>query len=165
MNVFSKCVFVLCLVIGSTACKTGRSQPAQWVSATVEAPNEAVLWDLALLAMAQSDYPIGAGVDPAKRVALTGWRFSLAPFKGQGYRQRARLKLTPKEDGRYEIALHVEKETNEDVVRPMELEYAKWEEAPDDLEAAQILLARIEARLGGAIDVGERRRRALDGGR
>lgn len=145
------------LFVHSSACKYTPTTPEQWLSMKAKAPTEDVIWEIALLAAIDEDYPMGSGVDPATRKAASGWRNSLAPFKGQGYRQRANMRLEPQPDGSYMIFMQVQKETNEDLVRPMDLQYAKWEPAPDDTEAAQILLTQIRARLGETLEVGEKR--------
>ncbi len=146
---------VALLLLG--ACQTTRSVPAQWVSTNAVAPSDSVLWELSLYALQEQKFPIGAGADPATMVATTGWRNSLAPFKGEGYRQRVRLKLETIEPGKFKISLQVERETNEELARPMELESAKWEPAPDDVDTAKILLSKISARVGGSLEVGDAR--------
>lgn len=143
----------------SAACQTGRDAKAQWVETTAVAPSESVVWEVALQALAKQKFPLGAGVDQGARVATTGWKNSLAPFKGQGYRQRARLRLEPLEGGKYKLFLQVEMDTNEDIFRPMELEYAKWETHEDDVQTAQILISEIDARIGAALEVGEKKAR------
>ena len=144
----------LCLAL---ACSIAANTPDQWMTMKAKAPTEDVIWEVALLAALDADYPLGAGVDPATRSATSGWRNSLAPFKGDGYRQRAHMRLEPQADGSYVVSLRVEKQTNEDLVRPMDLQYAKWEDAPDDVEATQILMTQIRARLGDQLEVGEKR--------
>ena len=141
----------------SAACMSGSKGPDQWSSMKSSAPTEDVVWEVALLAAIDEEYPMGSGVDPATRSATSGWRTSLAPFKGEGYRQRAWMRLEPQADGTFMVFLRVEKETNEDLSRPMELQYAKWEKAPDDVESAELLLAQIRARLGETIEVGQKR--------
>ncbi len=147
-----------CVLLFICACQTERKYPAEWISAAASAPSERVLWSVALDALQEQRFPVGAGADPATMVALTGWRYSLAPFKGQGFRQRVRLRLESSEPGKYTIFLQVEKDTNEDLARPMDLRYAQWEEAADDVDAANILLSKIQARVGNSLEVGEPRR-------
>ncbi len=142
------------------ACQTGRTTPPQWVSTSASAPSDSVIWELALYAMQEQGFPIGAGADPSTMIATTGWRNSLAPFKGEGYRQRARLQLETLEPGRFKISVQVEMETNEELARPMELQYAEWEPAPDDVNTAKILLSKIQARLGVPLEVGDKRARS-----
>jgi len=137
------------------ACQTTPEFPEKWVDTTASAPTDSVLWELALLALEEQGFPVGAGANPSTMVAVTGWRLSLAPFKGEGYRQRVHLKLAPAPEGKHEIALRVQKETNEDLARPMELRFAKWEPAADDEATAAILVAKIRARIGETLTVGE----------
>ena len=151
-------LFLFCALLFG-ACQMGTSNPPQWVSTSATAPSEAVVWEVALFALQEAKFPVGAGVDPSTRLASTGWRNSLAPFKSEGYRKRAHKRLEPLEGGKYRLYLHVEMETNEELARPMQLDYAQWESAPDDLETAQILISKIDARLGGALEIGENKAR------
>jgi len=155
MNLWIRMTLGWCFAMLLTACQSGRDIPAQWISTTASAPSESAIWEVALQALAEQKFPIGAGVDAGARVATTGWKTSLAPFKGEGYRQRARLTLEPLEGGRYKLSLQVEKDTNEELVRPMDLSFAQWEAAPDDVQTAKILISKIDARLGEALEIGK----------
>jgi hypothetical protein len=141
-----------------SACMFGKKYPDIWQKMDVRAPTEDVLWEVALLSAIDEEFPLGAGIDPGTRIALTGWRTSLAPFKGKGFRERAHMRLEPQPDGSFSIFMMVEKEVNEDLARPMDPQYAKWEPAPNNLEAAQLLMAQIRARLGGSLEVGDPRK-------
>ncbi|MBI5365114.1 MAG: hypothetical protein HZA53_18195 [Planctomycetes bacterium] len=128
--------------------------PAQWVSAQVDAGNERLLFEVTELALRKKTFPVGAGLDPAKLSATSGWRISLAPFKGKGVREQAIVQYTrEKEPGRYKAEVRVKRERNEDLVRPMDLTYAQWEPDPDDAEMARVILHFIEALLstGGEV--------------
>ena len=156
MNTWIRTTLCFLAALALAACQTGRGAPAQWLSTTASAPSESALWEVALQALADHKFPIGAGVDPGTRIATTGWRNSLAPFKGEGFRQRARLRLEPLGGDKYKLYLQVEKDTNEELARPMELDYAQWEESGDDVETAQILISKIDARLGAALEIGHK---------
>lgn len=134
-------------------CKSFESPP-QWVSARVDAGNERLLFEVTELALRKKSFPVGAGLDPARLTATSGWRISLAPFKGKGIREQAIVQYTrEKEPGRFKAEVRVKRERNEDLVRPMDLTYAQWEPDPDDAEMARVILHFIEALLstGGEV--------------
>ncbi|MBI5435496.1 MAG: hypothetical protein HZA52_21860 [Planctomycetes bacterium] len=141
----------LCLVFVAS-CASERPEP-KWRDGEVAAASENVLWEVTVLALDKEGYPVGAGLDPAKGLAMSGWKSSLAPFKGKGWRARAHVKYERTAPGRYKLEVRVEKETNEDLVRPLDPTYADWQPAPDDPERAGVLLQRIRSYLGGEIDV------------
>lgn len=154
MNPARSCLFSLTLA-ALAACQTTPEHPEQWVETTAAAPTDAVLWELSLMAIEEQGFPVGGGANPATMTATTGWRLSLAPFKSQGYRERVHLKLEPAEGSRFKLALHVQRETNENLARPMDVRYAEWEPAPDDEAMAKILISKINARIGERLTVGE----------
>lgn len=143
----------LCLCLAAS-CKVDQIQP-QWRDGEVAAASENVLWEVTVIALEKEGYPVGAGLDPSKGVALSGWKTSLAPFKGKGWRARAHVQFERMAPGRYKVEVRVEKETNEDLVRPLDATYAEWKPAADDLERAGVLLQRIRSYLGGEIEVSE----------
>jgi hypothetical protein len=143
---------VLALALGLSACQTGGEHPPQWKSAELAPPSESVLWAVAGQELQRMDFPVGSDADPSQMVMLTGWRTQLAPFRGKGYRQRAEVRFEKSAGGRYKVDVRVERETNMDVVDPLDLTRAKWEPAEDDVEVAHIVLQRIRARLGDSLD-------------
>ena len=155
---------VLALVSLVCACQTGSEHPPEWKTAELAPPSESVLWAVAGQELQRMDFPVGSDADPAQMVMLTGWRIQLAPFRGKGYRQRAEVRFekiqaggksqvakntTP---GHYRVEIRVERETNMDVVDPLDATRAKWEPAADDVEVAQIVLQRIRARIGDTLE-------------
>ena len=88
---------------------------------------------------------MGSHLDPTTLTATSGWRNSLAPFKGKGRRERAEVRYSAIGPHLYKVEIRVEREINQDPVRPMDLSYAKWESAPDSQEAAMVLLQRIRS--------------------
>jgi hypothetical protein len=119
-----------------------------WAGAEVEAPSENVLWTVSGMALERSGFPVGSEADPTTLVMNTGWKVNLAPFKGQGFRERASLRLNSLGNKRWRVEVRVDKETNEDIKRPMDPSMAKWESAGQDLDAADLILRRIRATLG-----------------
>jgi hypothetical protein len=146
-------VWLACLALWLVAACAEERPPAKWNGAEIAAASENVLWEVTVLALDKEGYPVGAGLDPAKGVAVSGWKSSLAPFKGKGWRARAHVKYERTAPGRYQLDVRVEKEINQDLVRPLDPTYADWKPAADDEERSSVLLQRIRSYLGGEIDV------------
>jgi hypothetical protein len=64
----------------------------------------------------------------------------LAPFRGDGWRERSIVQFTPVRPGRYSVQIRVQREVNMDIVRPLDANYAEWEPAPDNEARAQRVL-------------------------
>jgi hypothetical protein len=142
--------------LGAAGCSalSSRVDPV-WVESSVRAPTEQVLWDAALLALQKQDYPLGAVLDRSTGQLVSGWKMSLAAFRGQGWRTKAWIEFDRESAGQYLVQVRVQKETNEDIIRPLDPSHAKWEEAEDDDRAARILLQTIRSYLGPDLPEGE----------
>ena len=88
-----------------------------------------------------------ARFDPLEPSASTGWFVSLAPFKGQGYRERAHIRYERLAEGEFRVSARVERETNQALARPLDISYADWKAAEDNTARARILLQRIRTYL------------------
>jgi hypothetical protein len=141
-------LWIALLALSLGGCKSSGDKNADWQGSEVSAPSDRVLWEVSVYALEKEGFPTGAGLDPATQVATTPWRNSLAPFKGEGYREQAQVKFTRVAPGRFRVDVRVKRQTNEDLVRPMDLTYAKWEDAADNKDRAQVLLQRIKSRMG-----------------
>lgn len=141
------------LLLALPACQ-GPKHPPVWTESVVTAPSENILWAVASQELQRMGFPLGVGADPSQLVMSSGWKTQLRPFKGEGYRERAEVRFTAREAGRFAIEARIEKEFNDDLVRPLDPSHAQWKPAPDNVEAAQILLQRIDARLGNPIEIG-----------
>ena len=135
----------LVLALVGAACQSGPKYPPDWKAREIEVPSDRLLWEVTVFALQKESFPVGSQMDPSTLVALSGWRYSLAPFRGQGFRERAEVRFRPIGPRRYKVEVRVQKELNMDPVRPLDISYAEWEEAPDNAEAAQVLLQRIES--------------------
>ena len=136
-----------CVLLFVPACLTSK-QPETWIEATVEAPSDTILWDVTRMALQKSDFPIGTGLERSKLTAISGWQISLAPFKSDGFRERAYILYVPQGGRAYGVKVRVERETNEDIMHPLDLSYAEWKSSPDNTTRAKILLQYIQSTLG-----------------
>jgi hypothetical protein len=130
------------------ACLSG-GRAGQWAEGEVVIASERVLRQAAALALEKNDFPPGSQVDDANRTLASSWKVDLQPFKGDGTRRRAFVEYDEAGPGRWLVAVRVERETNEELARPLELAHAQWEEAPDDLDAAQRILRYLLVAFAG----------------
>ncbi len=146
----------LLLALASCLGTSGSSNPELWQTGEVTTASERILWEVTVLSLEKHGFPVGTGVDPTTMEATSGWRYNLAPFRGQGFRQRAIVRYESIGPGRYRVHARVEHQVNMDITRPLDARYAKWEQAQDDPAQAGVLLQRIKAWIGGEFEVGER---------
>ncbi len=144
------CLLTLC---SATACLGAPKPKPEWVEAGVDAPTEQVLWNAALQALSKQDYPLGAVLDRSGGQLVSGWKTSLAAFRSHGWRTKAWIQFKRVEKGQYAVQVRVQKETNEDIIRPLDPTYAEWEPAPDDTRAARILMQTIRSYLGPEFEI------------
>ncbi len=123
------------------------SKEARWKVSEVSAPSDRLLWQLILLALQNQGYPLAAGTDPGARQVESGWKTDLQPFRGDGQRWRAIVRMTPLEKGRWKLEVRVQCEHNQNLVTPLDPVRAEWKHAADDEAAAQILSQHIRSRL------------------
>ncbi len=148
---------VLALVSSSCASLTSKVDPGE--SFELDAPSENVLWAVAGQELQRLDFPVGSDADPARRVMLSGWRTSLAPFRGKGHRERAQLRFESLGSARFRVHVRVERENNMNISRPIDPSYAEWEAAGLDEATTAVLIQRIKGRLGEKLEVGPDQKR------
>jgi len=129
------------------------SKEAHWKTAEVSAPSDRMLWQLSLLALQSQGFPLAAGTDPGARQVESGWKTDLQPFRGDGKRKRATVRLTPLEKGRWKVEARVQVEKNQNLVSPLDASRAEWQGTSDDESGAQILLQHIQSRLRPELEI------------
>jgi hypothetical protein len=153
----SRSILLLSLLLAACTSVARRealdAKQARWTALEVAAPSDRVLWQLTLLALQNQGYPLASGSDPGARQVESGWKTELQPFRGEGQRRRAVVKLTPLAPGRWKLEARVKCEHNQNLVSPLDPVRAEWERAPDDEAAAKILLQHISARLRPELEV------------
>lgn len=143
----------LALSFGPSACLSSNRYPPAWQVDEIEVPSERLLWEVTVFALEKEQFPVGSRLDPTTLTAISGWRNSLAPFKGKGRRERAEVRYTAVGPKLYRVEIRVEREINQDPVRPMDLSYAQWESAPDSQETAMVLLQRIRSWIAPGLEM------------
>ena len=71
-------------------------------------------------------------------------------------RERAEIVFEPLGPLQWRVKARVEQELNMDMVRPMDLSYAEWESAPDNPEAALVLIQRIRTWIAPQLELRSR---------
>ncbi|MBK7643618.1 MAG: hypothetical protein IPJ19_11335 [Planctomycetes bacterium] len=139
-------LFVYLCFLPFAACGTTRPDP-KWISGEVACGSEDVLWETTRMALVKNSFPVGAGIEPAHMTAVSGWAHSLAPFRGQGFRERCHIKWTRVDTGRWRLDVRVERDRNDDISHPLDMTYAQWEPDPDDEERARLVTQYIRSLL------------------
>ncbi len=136
-------LLALCL-FGCALFSSPASEP-KWIEDTVEPPNEIILMQVTIHSLNKVGFPIGTGIEAGKLGGVTGWNTSPAPFKSEGYRERCYVEYKPLGGKRYQMRVRVERETNEDIMHPLDLSYAEWEPAPDNDVRAKLVVGQVKA--------------------
>lgn len=144
---------VVAIVWALAGCLSSNEEPEpRFVSDVVAASSDEFLWEVVELAVAKMDFPRRLNEEPQHLVLETGWKTDLMPFRGEGSRRAAVVKLASLEQGRWRIEVRVKHQVNEALKRPLESSEAAWEWALDDVGTAQILLQHVRAYLSGTIE-------------
>jgi len=139
------CLFVSCDSVARKEAEAAKEE--HWKSVEVSSPSDRMLWQLTLLSLQSQGYPLAAGTDPGARQVESGWKTDMQPFRGDGERRRATIKMTPLEKGRWKLEARVKVEHNQNLVAPLDPVRAEWKPAADDDKQAQILLQHVQSRL------------------
>ena len=133
-------------------CASTEAEP-KWVEREIGAANDQLLIDCTALAIQKSGFPVGAGIDPGRLVAVSGWHISLAPFRGKGWREQCEVHYARVGPGRYKASIRVRHDKNDDIIHPLDLTYAKWIPEPDNDERARMVLQHVQSLLGPGVEV------------
>ena len=149
-------VLIVVSSLGLSGCNTNIESSPTWVDGAVdEVPSDRVLWQVTLLAFDRLGYK-RARTDRASMVVESGWKNTLAPFSGDGFRTKAEVHLEPEGPSRWNVRARVKKQINKSIVNPLDPSYAEWEWVEDDSVAARILIQHIRSRFGPKFKLEER---------
>jgi hypothetical protein len=127
-------------------CASTQPEP-KWVGGDLRAESERLIWAATRTGLSKNNFPIGAGIDEAHLIAVSGWRQSLAPFRGKGYRERCHIKWTNVAEQRWHLEVRVERQRNDDISHPLDPSYAEWVPDPDNEERARLVAQFIRSML------------------
>jgi len=140
-------LFLALLVCGSSSCSSVREPDPSWVEGEVEAVSRNVLWQMTQLSMQRRGFPTSGGADIDALIIESGWRNRLAPFRGDGRRHQAVVKLSHQAGRTWKVEVRVRQMANMSIVKPTDPTYAEWKWRDDDEEEALILLQMIRSSL------------------
>ena len=135
------------------ACSTTGAIEGDWSEADITIASERVLRQAAQIALQKNGFSPGTATDEAHKTLSSGWKVELQPFKGDGMRRKAHVQYDEKAERTWLVSVRVEKETNEELAKPLDLASAKWESADDDTEAASRILRYIQTVFGAETSV------------
>jgi len=145
-----------CLVLGClVGCKASEPEP-KWIRKSVEAENDRLLIDVTALALQKSGFPVGAGIDPGNLTVLSGWHTSLAPFRGEGWREQCEVRYAKHAPRHYEVSIRVRRDKNDDLVHPLDITYAQWLPQEDDVDRSRAVMQHIRSLLETDVKVEEK---------
>jgi len=146
----SKLAASAALLLLMSSCATTIAE-ADWVKGEAPGASQKVLTEVTKMVFGKSGLPVvGPGFDPVTHTMRSGWRTDLVPIKRQrsrGFRERAWVKFTPAKDGLFSFEVRVEMQINKNLARPLDLQYADWEEGPDSEKRARHILQLLTASL------------------
>jgi len=138
-------VSVVLLVVTSSCNST---PGGAWVEGDVPTVSDTVLWEMTRRAFRREGFPqTEPGFGPVDHTAKSGWRTKLAPFSGQGFRERVWVKYSKAGAGGLALKVRVEREVNKNRARPLDPQHADWERASDSVERARFILQNIKSAL------------------
>jgi len=134
------------------------SAPAEWSPAEIPLCSPQRLWEVSRMAMERDGLVLlNQSFDPRTRTLVSAWDKELHPFKGHGYRERAHVRYEAgSEPGTLTLSVRVEREINENLAKPLDPQYAKWTEGPDNPERARVILQYVRSLLGTELEIGKR---------
>lgn len=150
---FLEAVIAFIATLALAACASSGPE-GDWIEAGLEVPSERVLRQVADLALEKNGFPPGTEKEGAQNTVSSGWLVSLQPFKGDGTRMKAHVHYEEKGPRNWLVGVRVERETNEEMGKTLELARAKWKAGPDDQATATRILNYMQTVLGVEFELG-----------
>lgn len=152
MNVF-RIAFVgalaLLLALFTACASSGDSETeGDWSEADITIASERVLRQAVQIALQKNGFAPGTATDEAHKTVSSSWKVELQPFKGDGTRRKAHVQYEEKAPRTWTVSVRVEKQTNEELAKPLDLASAKWEDDDDDAEVASRILRYLKTAFG-----------------
>jgi hypothetical protein len=138
-----------------SSCATGMKADPVWVDGEVRTGSEQVLYQAILDGIARSRFTIGGGANKAQRTVVSNWQVELAPFRGDGFREKATVTWQRLEKSRFAVQVRVQREANQDIIKPLDVSYAEWEVRGDNGRRSHAILQRIKSIVGDDLEIGE----------
>ncbi len=148
-----KPAFALLASLLLAACASSEPE-GDWVEMRLEVPSARVLRQVAVLALEKNGFPPGTEEEGLQNTVSSGWLVSLQPFKGDGTRSKAHVHYAEEGSRTWLVGVRVERETNEELSKPLELARAQWDSGPDDQVTASRILRYMQTLFGTEFKLG-----------
>jgi hypothetical protein len=138
---------ILAAALLLAGCQSGKTKGAERTDG-FPAPDREIVFDVAARTLRQQGYSIDLeNSSPETGVLVTRWTTQLAPFSGQGQRDKATVwvREVPGHANYYVVEANVVREQNMEIVQPGNPIKAEWENAQRVPEVERILVRQIES--------------------
>lgn len=137
----------LCLLSALAACRSVDTTGQR--SNGFAAPDRSMVYDAVLEALRQQGFtPDSSASSETAGVVISRHRLSMAPFSGQGYREKATMKIADVADhpGYFTVEANVLREYNDNIEQPSNPIVADWRKAERVPEKENLLKSLVEMR-------------------
>jgi hypothetical protein len=145
---------VLVPVLVAGCASTEEEREGDWVEMEMTVASERVLRQVAALALERNGFPPGTEESGAQQTVSSGWNVVLQPFKGDGSRTKAHIEYEERSPRKWLVGVRVQRESNEELAKPLELARAQWETQPDDRATAARILGYMQTVFGREFELG-----------
>jgi hypothetical protein len=157
------CSALLVLPLALAGCQSGKGDTKGMVSSSFPAPDKSLVYEAAVDALRQQGLTPDSSVSSeAQGLVITRHKLTMAPFSGQGHRDKAtvRIQEDPARPSYFTAEVNVLRETNGNMIEPSNPVVADWGGPTRVTELENVIRARIEMRFApqGASDAFRRER-------
>jgi hypothetical protein len=131
------------------ACQGGRPDTTGLSSDGFPAPDKGMVYAAAIDALRQQGFTADSSASSdVQGVVTTRYKLNLAPFSGQGYREKAtvRIKDLPNHPSHYTVEVNVLREINKNITQPSNPVAAEWASPERVQDIENLIKSRIEMR-------------------
>mgnify|MGYP001174175515 CR=1 FL=1 len=154
-SLFLVALLVACLT--AVGCKSTPKRQVSWAEGHVDVNTPEMLWQVVQLGFESQRLPVLAQFDPNTRMAESGWDIQLAPFRGNGWREKAQVRYERAKSGKgFEVEVRVVRDANMALANPLDLSYAIWEPRDDNTVRSRLLLRYLQNVTGTKPELPER---------
>jgi hypothetical protein len=151
------------------ACQMGKPDTTGLSSDGFPAPDKGMVYAAAVDALRQQGFTADSSASSdVQGVVTSRYKLNLAPFSGQGFREKATVRIhdLPEHPNHYRVEVNVLREVNKNITQPSNPVAAEWGPAERVQDIENLIKSRIEMRFitSDASDA-FRRERGLSPGR
>lgn len=132
-----------------TACQSGRVDTTGLSSDGFPAPDKGMVYAAAVDALRQQGFTADSSASSdVQGVVTTRHKLNLAPFSGQGYREKATVRIheLPEHPSYFRVEVNVLREVNKNITQPSNPVAAEWATGVRVQDVENLIKSRIEMR-------------------